>query len=195
MSTGPATPSRSSLVAAPGGIRLPLDALKPFLDDLERPITFGDLQAAFGLGLHRMQKAVRVLRFAQLLQRRTAGRDPTPQYFLEKATVTLLTPIARPKLSHAKALECVNLALDVAVTHNATHVLSRVTGIAFTGTLFDADVEVHEHVDVEVTVAVRAVDTLVQDLDHLIRNLRRIHDRSLSISMVMALVPSTRSHL
>lgn len=104
-------------------------------------------------------------------------------------------PIARPKLSHTKAMECVNLALDVGTAHNATHVLSRVTGVAVKGTLLDPGVEFHEFVEVDVTVAVRAVDTLVQDIDHLIRNLRRIHDRSLRISMVMELVSTSAGAL
>jgi hypothetical protein len=179
-------PSRPILVGEPlSRIRLPLDALKPFLADPERAITFSDLQAAFGLDLYMMRKAVRVLRFAQLLDRRTAGRDPTPRYFLPKATVTLLTPTAAYKLTREKAVGYFNVALEVASSHNAAHVHSRVTALAVKGTLLDPSVELHEFVQVEVTVAVRPVDTLVQDIDHLVRSLRRIGDRALRISLII----------
>lgn len=187
MSAGAATSDTAVQQTHAATIRVRVDALKPFLDDTQRPIGFGDLQAAFGLDFYAMRKAVRVLRFAQLLDRRTAGRDPTPLYLLTQMTVTLLTPLARPKLSRAKTMECVNEAMDVAAAHNAAHALARVTAVAVKGPMLDAGVDIHESLHLEVIVAVKPVDTLVQDVDHLIRGLRRIHDRSLRVSLVLEL--------
>jgi hypothetical protein len=178
-------PSRLHPVPQPGGIRIALDALQPFRADLARPISFGDLQAVFDMDLYTMRKAVRILRFAQLLDRPMPGGDHRPHYFLPKATVTLLTPTPAYRLERAKALGYFNTALEAVATHNASHVLSRVTSIAVKGTVLDPRTEVHEFVEVQVIVAVKPVDTLVQDIDHLVRSLRRIGDRALRISLVM----------
>lgn len=168
----------------PGRIRLRLDALQPFLADLEQPLTFGDLQVVFGLTHHDTQKAIRVLRQAQLLTRGTSGRPPRPAYHLEKATVTLLTPI-QGRLPCAKALACFHEAVETVAAHNAAHRLSRVTSLALKGSLLDPNIAFHEAVPVEVTALVQPAGTLVQDIDQLVRGLRRIGDRALRISLIL----------
>jgi hypothetical protein len=187
MRNAPEPAGRPGLGGAPGVLRVRLDALKPFAEDPERPISFSDLQAAFGMGLYSTRKAIHLLRHAQLLHRRLGGRPLTPEYLLPRMTVTLLGPNKVSRLSRAKALECINSGLDVVSAHNAAHQLSRVIAFSVGGTLHDPTVQFHEFVEVEVTVAVLAKGTLVQDIDHLVRNLRRIGDRALRISLVMEL--------
>jgi hypothetical protein len=167
-------------------LRIRLEALKPLAEDPQRPISFGDLQALLGLSHHQTQRAIRVLGDAQLLDRSYLP-GAKPSYSLPTATLKLLTPIQPRRLNRQKVRECFDLALTAAAAHNLSHELSWVTGMAFTGSVMDALVQFHEFIDVEVTVNVRAAGTLVQDLDHLIRNLRRIHDRALRISLVLDL--------
>jgi hypothetical protein len=187
MSTAPEPAGRPGSGGAPGALRIRLDALQPFADDPERPITFSDLQAAFGMGLYSTRKAIHLLRQAQLLDRRRSGRPPKHEYLLPRMTVTLLGPNKVSRLSRAKALQCVNAGLDVVAAHNAAHRLSRVIAFSVMGTLHDPGVQVHQFVEVEVTVAVVPEGTLVQDIDQLVRDLRRIGDRALRISLVMEL--------
>jgi hypothetical protein len=180
-----AAPSPCVVDAMPSRLRIRLDDLKPFAEDPGRPITFSDLQAALGMAHHPTQKAIRVLRQAQLLDRRPGGRPPKPFYALPTMTLKLLGPNKVSRLSRTKALECINAGLDVAAAHNAAHRLSRVVAFSVMGTLHDPRVQTHEFVEVEVTVAVIPKSTLGQEVDQLVRDLRRIGDRALRISLVL----------
>jgi hypothetical protein len=175
----------SMVAARPIRLRIRLDDLKPFVDDPERPITFSDLQAALGMGHHPTQKAIRLLRKALLLDRRLGGSPPKPFYALPTATLKLLGPNKVSRLSRAKAMECVNAGLEVVAAHNAAHPHSRVIGFRVMGTLLDAGVQIHEFVEVEVTVGIVPKDGLAVEIDQLVRDLRRIGDRALRVSLVL----------
>jgi DNA-binding MarR family transcriptional regulator len=169
-------------------VRVAVDNLALLAGDTNRPITFSDLAAALGMGLHDASKAVRVLRHSGLVERVVvAGDFNRSKYELTRLAQRLLAqhPVST---SGAARIDLFSDALASAAAHNNAARLSRVTGLNLTaavGLSHSLATSSQAAFTLVVTVMVLPVPALAEEIAGLLRQVGKLATDHARVSLVL----------
>jgi DNA-binding MarR family transcriptional regulator len=155
-------------------VRVAVDELALLAGEPKRPITFSDLAAVLGMGLHDASKAVRVLRHSGLIERVVvAGDFNRSKYELTRLAQRLLAqhPVSA---SGAARVDLFSDALASAAAHNNAARLSRVTGLNLAAALGSsrwATEAGRPAFKLVVTITVLTVPELAQEISTLLHHI------------------------
>jgi hypothetical protein len=158
-------------------IQVPLDAFLPFVSAPATMINFSDLQAALRMEKYECQMAVRLLGFANLLDRFALNQVSKPSYRLTDTALALLTRPAAPAAGGSGAhLEA---ALAIAQRQNTGGRFLRVASAGLTTWMLESPEAV-----IQFNLLVKVEQRLSKELLEFTKTIKPLQD-AVRISVVL----------